>query len=503
MSTANIESIYPLSALQEGILYHCMDGNAKAAYFVQYGCAYHDIDPQQLIAAWELMVKRHAALRTLFTWERRERPLQIVRQNISLPLYEQDWREASASERSRRWESFLERDRDRGFDLEKAPLFRLALFRITDNSYRLLWSFHHMLLDGWSMRLILNELGEAYTALTRSEQPLLPIVKPFSEFVAWLDNRQDASEATFWREAVGDFSSPNRLKAAHRHTQQGHRKSNRRLDRNVVDALSESAARQRLTFNTIVVAAWAIVVAQHSRIDDVVLGTTVSGRSIELNGIETMSGLFLNTLPLRVRIDGQAEVGEWLRRIQADQVAMRAYEQSPLTMVHKLSGVPAGVPLFESIVVFQNRSMAFAPGPGDLALRPSEEYFAETSHYPLALLAVQDEGLDLWLVHDSAWFSEATVAGLLEQVNVILESFARSLHTRVSDVPLLSARQLQQVTTQFNDTAADLGPARCVHESIDAHVRTRPAALAVVDAGGHIELSGARRASPEDGNPAH
>jgi NRPS condensation-like uncharacterized protein len=194
---ANIEAIYPLSAVQEGILYHCLAAPSTTAYFVQYHCRYTALDVQAFVTAWQTMVERHAVLRTLFTWERRENPLQLVRQQIKLPLHTEDWRDKDAAERERLWLSFLDRDRERPFNLERAPLFRLALMQTADDEFRFVWSFHHVILDGWSLRLILGEHSACYAAAREGHAAKLPDIRPYKDFIEWQAGYSQASAEPF------------------------------------------------------------------------------------------------------------------------------------------------------------------------------------------------------------------------------------------------------------------------------------------------------------------
>ena len=162
---ANIENIFRLTSAQQGILYHCLQGGTGSAYHTQYGCKYIGINEEILRKSWTVAFSRHEVLRSLFTWEKRDKPLQLVRREVELPWYEADWRDLDDNEQQRRWDSYLLRDRDRGFDLEKAPLVRLALFRTSAQEFRFSLSFHHIVLDGWSLRLILEDVASIYRSL--------------------------------------------------------------------------------------------------------------------------------------------------------------------------------------------------------------------------------------------------------------------------------------------------------------------------------------------------
>jgi len=215
----NIEAIYPLSPMQEGILFHALYTPQSAGYFEQFSYTLEgDLNVPAFEQAWQTIVARHPILRTLFTWEKRNQPLQIVRQEVTVPFAYQDWRSYSPSEQQSRLEAFLIADRKQGFDLSKAPLLRLALMRLSERRYQFTWSFHHLLLDGWSSPIILAELFALYEGFLRAESPALPPRRPYRDYIRWLQ-QQDLSHLL--REHRGHLAPlPLLRRAAHRHAGQ-------------------------------------------------------------------------------------------------------------------------------------------------------------------------------------------------------------------------------------------------------------------------------------------
>ena len=478
---ANVESIYRLSPLQEGILYHCLESKSPGVYHVQFHCVYRGLQPTHLIEAWQAVTMRHPVLRTLFTWQRREQPLQVVRAHCALPIEQVDWRDADDEEQSRRWESYLLRDRDRGFNLERAPLMRLALARLSDDAYHFLCSFHHLILDGSSMRLILHEVATLYTASVRNQAASLPQAPGFEDFIAWLHQRDVTADEAFWRDTLDGarVGTPFRLDG-----DGGASRSDvvaTALDADQYQNLREFARKQRITLNTAIVGAWAKVLGVYTASDEVIVGATVSGRPTELPNVEHMAGLFINSLPIRVPLAAPCTVVDWLRALQQRQVALHPFQHTALTDIHRFAGVTPGTRLFDALVVFENMLDAAPKGNYEAGIVAHQGDYSEFSHYPLALLVIPGETLELRAVHDRARFSHQNVARLLRSLSSVLESMAHEPELPLAELELVPKSERKELAKRFNQTAHDLGVTRCMHQMIAHQARHAPEAIAVRD----------------------
>ena len=357
----NIEDVYPLSSLQSGLLFHTLYAPESGVYVEQLRCTLAgDLDREAFRRAWQLVVDRHAILRTAFLWERRSKPLQFVCARVELPWEEQDWRGLPPQEQDARLAAFLATDRARGFELGKAPLMRLALLRVADDAWRLVWSHHHVLLDGWSLPLLLKDVMLFYEGGIHGHEIALERPRPYRDFIAWLQRQDRAEIEAFWRRALRGFQASTSLgvdRPARRET--GGPAGNgaeQRLDlsRAATGTLEQLARARGSTLSTLVQGMWAVLLSRYSGEDDVLFGTTMSGRSAPIAGIEFMLGLFINTVPVRVRVPRHEPVLAWLQELHRQFVELRQYEASPLVDVQGWSEVPRGQPLFESLLVFEN-----------------------------------------------------------------------------------------------------------------------------------------------------
>jgi len=482
----NIEDIYPLSPMQEGVLFHTIYSPNSGAYLDQMNFTLQgELDSALFARAWQRVMARHSALRSVFVWENRDKPLQVVRQTVTLTLAQQDWREHAPVEQQQRLEAFLREDRRRGFKLTEAPLMRLALIRTADDFYQLVWTYHHLLLDGWSLPLLLKEVAFFYEALRRGEDRQLAPSRPFRDYIAWL-KQQDLSQAgAFWRRTLKGFSAPtplgdNGVAHAPADREKNFKQQEFKLPAAATQALQAFARQNQMTLNTLVQGAWALLLSRYSGENDVLFGAIVSGRPAELAGIEAMVGLFINTLPVRVQISPQEKLVPWLKKLQGDQFDLRQYEYSPLVDVQGWSEVPRGVPLFESVLVFSNYPEISLLDEGSASFQMGHLRAIEQTHYPLTAFGIPGRELKLWMICDADRFGDATVTRMLAHWANLLAGMAANPNASLAELSLLSPPEKRQLLVEWNDTQSDYPAAQCFHELFAAQVERTPDAIAAV-----------------------
>jgi amino acid adenylation domain-containing protein/non-ribosomal peptide synthase protein (TIGR01720 family) len=484
-----IEDIYPLSPIQEGLLFQSLYAPEAAVYFEQLSCNLRGaFDVDAFKQAWQELTDRHPILRTSFVWEKLERPLQVVSRRVDLPLEQQDWRDLYANEQAKQFEALLEADRRRGFDLSEPSLMRLTLLRTGEDSYRFVWSHHHLLLDGWSMQLLIKEVFARYVALSSGRQQTPHVhPQPYANYIAWLQ-RQDVTKAeAFWRELLKGFTLPTVLEGSGRRGEaprpgESYAEQRRLLTEELTARLQQLARQQQVTLNTVIQGAWALLLSLYSGEGDVLFGATVSGRPAELDGIEGMVGLFINTLPVRVKVVEGMRMSDWLRRLQEQQAAARQYEYSSLVDVQGWSEVPRGAPLFESMLAFENYPVddALREGAEQLGLGIDDVRLVEATHYPLALVAVPGAQMLARIIYDRGRFDESSVVRMLKHFEVLLERMAGGAEQQVSQIGLLTEAERSEILSEWNETRAEYPSEKCLHELFEEQVARTPEALALV-----------------------
>jgi amino acid adenylation domain-containing protein len=480
----NIEAIYPLSPMQEGILFHSLYTPHSAGYFEQFSYTLEgDLDLLAFEQAWQTILGRHPILRTLFTWEKGSQPLQIVRHEVTLPFAYQDWRSYSPSEQQAQLEAFLIADRKQGFELSKAPLMRLALMRLSERRYQFTWSFHHLLLDGWSSPIILAELFALYEGFCRAESPALPPRRPYRDYIRWLQQQDLSQGEQFWRAYLEGFTTPTPFgvdKPNFKGQAEAYAVQELVLPEAVSGPLQGLVQRHHLTMSTLIEGVWAIILSRYSNESEVVFGTTVSGRAAPLEGIENMVGLFINTLPLRVQVRREESFLEWLQGLQAQHTERRLYEHSSLTHIQQWCDLPANLPLFESILALGNYP---TPHQTDAERRPlaiSEMRLFEQTNYPLTVVVMPGEKLSWRFQYDCHRFDDSTIARMLRHIQTLLEAIVADPDRPLGQLPWLTEMEKQQLLTDWNPPATDEPPRQPIPALFEAQVSRTPEATAVV-----------------------
>ncbi|WP_219536840.1 non-ribosomal peptide synthase/polyketide synthase [Nonomuraea guangzhouensis] len=447
-----IEDLYPLTALQQGMLFHTRLAPSSGVYWVQNGMLLDGpLDRRALERAWELTFERHAVLRGTVVWADLPVPLSVVSRTVPIPMDYLDWSALDAEAQDAAMDAFLAADRGRGADFGQPTLVRITLIRLNERSHQLLWCYHHLLLDGWSVPIVVSELLDAYEAYRTGGQPNLPASpRPFRDHVAWCV-AQDLGEAeTYWRERLRGLTAPTTLQVGRGTGPEGWSEHAEALSLRTTTALTELARRHRLTLNTLVQGTWALLLSAYSGEDDVLFGTTTSGRGDQNDGVESMVGLLINTIPARIKVDHGERVMPWLRRVQKEQSQARNYEHTPLVQIKSWSELPAEQPLFETLFVFESY-----PVDGlnqDVAdLRLGDNFSLEQANYPLiAVIAPQDE-LSVRLVYDRSRYDGDAIERLGGHLMELLTAIAEDPGRRVDELPLITGADRGRLAA-VNDT---------------------------------------------------
>jgi amino acid adenylation domain-containing protein/non-ribosomal peptide synthase protein (TIGR01720 family) len=476
MIGTGLEDVLPLSPLQEGLLFHALlDEQELDLYAGQLAFDFEGaLDVGALRTAADALLRRHANLRAGFVHEGFDKPVQIIPRRVELPWHEVDLSEGDEPARQAALDEVMRADRVRGFDLTAPPLVRFTLVRLGGRRYRFILTNHHILLDGWSMAVLLRELFTLY--IQRGDDAGLPRVTPYRDYLGWIavQNRDDALKS--WASALDGVEdatllAPDRrggpVEAPHYH---GHELAER-----LTSDISELARRHELTVNTVVQGAWGILLGRLTGRDDVVFGGTVSGRPPEIPGMENLVGLFINTLPVRVRLDPSGSLLDLLRRLQEQQADLMNAQHIGLTDIQALVGVGE---LFDTITVSENYPVD-AEGFSEPVegLRVVGVHTTDDNHYPLSLAVLPGTRMHLRMGYRSDLFDRAAVERIALRLQRILEAI-------VADPELLLGR-LDVLTDDERallapGAARDELPARTVPSLFEAVVAENPGADAVL-----------------------
>ena len=486
----DIQDFYPLSPMQEGLLFHSVSAPGSGMYNMQASCSLHGrLSTSAFGRAWEILIEEYPILRTGFLWQNIKRPIQVVHRRVSLPLQEHDWRGLPTGEAEHRLESLLASDQVRDFDLSQAPLFRIVLIRMADDVYHVIATFHHIIMDGWSSQLLIKNFTTLYHSLAKGENPVRPAHQPYREYIRWL-KRQNMSDAeAFWRSTLNGFRASTPLPTIDRSyprksedlSQYGFESIT--LPKETSAELREFGKRHRLTLSTIMQGAWSLLLSRYAATHDVVFGVMVSGRPSELPGIDSMIGLFMNTLPLRVGVPVNAELIPWLQDLQRQQVEARRFDYSPLAEIQKWSDVPRGAALFESSLEVDNFPHYDGLAQAQLRQKNTLEIRSYRSltqmSLPLLLMVRPDQEINLQLRYQSARFQAEEVLKVLNNIKMVLEGMISQPACRLGALSLDTLEDRQRIIVDWNQTTVISQPDVCFQDLFEAQVERTPDRIAL------------------------
>ncbi|CAM5472920.1 Amino acid adenylation domain-containing protein OS=Streptomyces rimosus subsp. rimosus (strain ATCC / DSM 40260 / JCM 4667 / NRRL 2234) OX=1265868 GN=SRIM_023130 PE=4 SV=1 [Streptomyces rimosus subsp. rimosus] len=467
--------VLPLSPLQEGLLFHALyESEGVDLYNTQLELDLEgELDRDRLRTAARTVLERHANLRAAF-WQRDlDRPVQLILDGLDVPWQEIDLTGHPDPEAEAR--TLTEADRARRFDVTEPPLLRFTLLQLGENRHRLLFTSHHILLDGWSMPLLFGELFDLYAAGADT----LPAVRPFKDYLAWLAGQDRDAAEDAWRRRLSGVEpcllapgneQPPAVPAQHVVS----------AEAGLTGALEELARRLGVTVNTVVQGAWAVLLGWYTGRRDVVFGSTVSGRPAELPGVETMVGLFINTLPVRVDVDPSRPVGDLLRQLQEQHTALMPYQHIGLPRLQSLAG--AGE-LFDTLMVFENYPLDGAalqeavPG-----LAVSAVGGEDAAHYPVSIAVIPGADLEFRVDFQPHVLDRQAVGTLMARLLRVLRAMTDAPDTPLAALGLLTDDERRTLLTGRNATALPV-PEATWPELFEARVAESPDATALVVTG--------------------
>ncbi|MBO1049494.1 MAG: amino acid adenylation domain-containing protein [Dolichospermum sp. DEX182a] len=486
VKTQKIEAIYPLSPMQQGMLFHSLYAPESGVYFEQMTLSLQgNIDITAFASAWQKVVDRYSILRTFFVWENRQTPLQVVIKQVDLPWQNLDWRQLSLTDQQQQLSKLLFTQRETGFEFNQAPLMRCTLIQLNENSYKFIWNHHHILMDGWCLPIIFKEVLSFYETEITGKTCDLPTPPPYRDYIAWLNSQDKEAATEFWRQTLDGFIAPtslrvNKTQYQNQQTESNYSEVELHLSAEVSGELQSIAKQHHVTLSTIVQAVWALLLSRYSGETDVVFGVTVSGRSGSLSGMENIVGLLINTLPLRLQISPQAQLIPWLQQIQQLMLELLDYSYTPLVEIQALSQVPGGTPLFDTIVVVENYPINNSLLNEDSSLQISDIDGSEQTNYPVTVIVIPGDELLVKISYDTALFEETTMGRMLGHLQTIFSAIVENPAATVGELPLLSAAERHQLLVEWNDTASEYPIDKCIHQLFASQVEKTPDAVAVV-----------------------
>ena len=454
-----IDNLYPATTMQQGLLFHsAMD---RSAYVTQLLLHFDSgVDGHSMQQAWQQLLNRHDIFRTRFVANQHGDMQQLVMQQATLPWHQQDLAHLTEQEARQQIARYREKDKQTGFTLDQAPLMRVALWSMPDGKTALLWTHHHALCDGWSLPLVFTQLAELYRAIKQQTKPDLPNVIPYQHYVQWLTEYDKQAAIDFWTDNLADLDGPTSLPVCKPQVtgSTGTQTFTLTLDEQHTRALQAFAKQQHTTLNILMQAAWAYLLAYYTGDENVVFGSTHAGRPATLNGVENMVGLFINTLPVHLKVDHSMTVSTWIHHLHQAQLQRAEHAYLPLPDIQKQACGHIQGPLFDSLLVFENYPIAenFFSDVDQAGLRLIDSQGFEETNFPLTLtIAVQGQ-IKIEFGYDNARFPCHVIKDMAQCLSNALIDMLREPQQPLKSLALLDEQMLNTLVRDFNHTDAPL-----------------------------------------------
>jgi amino acid adenylation domain-containing protein len=484
----NIRDIYALTPMQEGMLFHYIKNPDSGSYFEQLCLAISGEIPKELFEkAWNFVIETNEMLRTLFRWQEVEEPVQIVLKEHQLQPKYYDLSGKEATNKKKSLEEIKIEDRKQDFNLKEVP-FRMILCKVEENEYVLIISSHHILYDGWSNGIILQEFFSAYNELSNGKEPAQSAKTKFKEFVKWNLDQDKNKQYTFWKRYLQGIDIPTVLpvKIKTRKKQEAW-KTGRLvviLEENIIKQLRKLILKNSITSASFFYSSWGILLQRYCNNRDVIFGTTVSGRSAPIKGIENMVGLFINTIPLRVTAEAGEKIKDLIYKVNHVLPIRENYEATPLLDIKKYSSLENKEDFFDSIIVMENYPL---PPPAELmsenhplSLVVQSYEIVEMTDYDLTVGILSDNDIKICFNYNTIIFEKEAIYRLTRHFTNIIKNILKDVDNDIFGIEILTKQEKRQLLSDFNDTRADYPKDKTVIELLAAQVENRPFNTAVV-----------------------
>ncbi len=481
----NVEDILALSSMQEGLLFHHLKENEDDLYFEQLSIQITgDVNFSAFNRAWNAVVENNEMLRTIFAWKKLNRPVQIVLKEIDIPIKQHDFSIIKDKvEKQRLLTDLKERDRATKFDLEKGPLFRVTLCKLSEENYEIIISNHHIIYDGWSVGNIFKEFLEFYSSFNHGQKPQIETKPKFKEYLKWLGTSAQENEfdENYWKEYLDGFDQKTMLPLAKecKTDDQRVKRFTYHVSPETKQQLEHYAKTEKITVGTILNTVWGILLQRYNNVEDVVFGTTVSGRSGSLSDIENMVGLFINTIPFRMKTTSAKKIADALQEINQTLQKRQNFENTPLPKIQSYSQIPPQESLFDSIVVIENYPLNQVFEKVNCGFDFQGYSTFEKCKYDLALEIILFDEIELNFLMQMGLYNEDVIGQLARRFESILDQIIHNHDITFAELEIVNAEERKRLLSDFNNSSSDYPKDQTLSQLFAEQVRRTPARVAV------------------------
>ncbi|WP_336473657.1 amino acid adenylation domain-containing protein [Bacillus sp. FJAT-51639] len=484
MNEVAIKNIYPLTPMQEGLLFHDMLNNESEAYFDQTVITIKEkLDLDLFRKSFQLLVNRHDALRTLFVYKETKQPLQIILEGRDVDVKYEDISYLSQIDQDKYITDFTSQDRQDRFDLEKDTLIRMTVLDLNKSSCKLILSFHHIIMDGWCIGTIIKDLFQIYRAMKQNTELNLDPVYPYSEYIHWLEKQNKMEAKAYWEQNLEGITGKSTISGDNQLNKITEYKLENNIftfDKELSSKLTQIAQYNEVTMSTVFHALWAILLQKYNYTDDVVFGSVVSGRPPEVEGIENMIGLFINTVPIRVQARNLNTFSELVLHVQETMMNANKNHYISLADIQALSPIKSD--LIHHIIAFENYPVSEEiSGEGtETIVQVGEVDGFEQTNYDFNIGVIPGEEYKIKFAYNAYIYSQDHIETLKSHLKEIALQVAEHPMIKLEDIHMINLEERQLIVCDFNNTSTSFPEDKMIHQLFEEQVKKMPDRLAIV-----------------------
>ncbi|MBK8551806.1 MAG: AMP-binding protein [Ignavibacteria bacterium] len=479
----NISSIYRLSGLQAGMLFHGLYDETSGAYTEQMGCDLVGADLDIVIKSWEHILKHHTILRSGFYYDTFNVPVQCVYREVKLPVTNLDYSDLSPEEQSDALKKHEEKDREERFDFKSAPLMRVGLIRLSEDRHRMVWTFHHILFDGWSKSILMEEFLRTYEILKSGSEVPAAEVDRYEDYIRFIERIDKEKEEDYWRNYMNGVNQNTLLPFIGTNSQRNKGAGSYetlyiKLDSEITKRAEAFAKRQHLTINTLMQGVWSYLLHSYTNSDEAAYGVIVSGRPDELPGVEKRVGMYINTIPLHSSLRDGTGISEWLQEIQKNQVHSRQFQYTPLQKIQGWTGIKGD--MFDTILVFENYPVSEIVKSKKWSLRVENLQMREQSNYPLTVIIGISDKITIGFSYNKELLEEEQILSIRNHFENVFRQIVGNEKNLLSEIKLITDDEEQRLLSEFNIATAEYPKDGSITDLFEEQAAKTPDGIALI-----------------------
>ena len=478
----NIEDILALAPMQEGILFHYLSNPKSKQYFEQLNLKLNGpFDLDILKKAWNFVAENNEILRTLFRWDKLEKPVQIILKNYEIPVRYYDYSIQEETIKLKKLEEIKLKDRNESLDISEEP-FRITFCKLESDCFEMIISNHHILYDGWSNAILLKEFFDAYKAMYQGQNPIRPVKNRYREFIKWQKNHETDLHKKYWTEYLKGFENKTLLpwdKKNQENTENG-RIFTLSLSNDKSEQIKNFARECKVALATILYSAWGILLQRFNNADDVIFGTTVSGRTAKIKDIENIAGLFINTPPLRIKLRDGENALDFLNKTENSIRERGTFENISLSKIKEWSSLNSSDTLFDSIMVIENYPLDKQLGNANSLIKITDFSMFEMTNFDIAVAVSVFDNIEIKFIYNGNKFYSKTIELMGEYFQNIIINIIDNPQCKVADIEILTCDQRNWLINSYNNTTTFYPREKTLSQLFEEQVRRVPENIALV-----------------------